>query len=81
MKRGHVEVKYCLTGDMVGDFFTKPLNGAKFCKFCNTIMNCGHDESTLNGYNVIPEQIDPKLEPTSTLGSHELLGIYEGCHG
>jgi hypothetical protein len=28
----------CLTGDMIGDFMTKPLQGALFCKFRDQIM-------------------------------------------
>jgi hypothetical protein len=32
-------VEYCPTGDMVGDFFTKPLQGSLFRKFRNAIMN------------------------------------------
>ena len=29
---------------MIGDFFTKPLGGAKFRCFQNIIMNCSHDD-------------------------------------
>ena len=29
---------------MIGDFFTKPLGGVKFCRFRNIIMHCGFDE-------------------------------------
>ena len=31
--KGRVNVEYCNTRDMVGDFFTKPLQGAQFLKF------------------------------------------------
>ena len=41
---GHVTIKYCPTDEMIGDFFTKPLGGAKFCRFRNIIMNCEQDE-------------------------------------
>ena len=30
--------------EMIGDFFTKLLEGAKFRRFRNIIMNCGEDE-------------------------------------
>ena len=43
-KRGHVEIRYCPTDEMIGDFFTKPLGGAKFRRFRNIIMNCSEDE-------------------------------------
>ena len=42
-KRGHVIVKHCPTDKMIGDFFTKPLGGAKFRRFRNIIMNCDYD--------------------------------------
>lgn len=32
-------IKYCPTGDMVGDFFTKPLQGLKFQQFRKLILN------------------------------------------
>ena len=34
-----VRVEYCPTGDMVADFFTKPLQGSLFRKMSNAIMN------------------------------------------
>ena len=34
-----VQVQYCPTDDMVADYFTKPLHGAKFLKFRKMIMN------------------------------------------
>ena len=35
-----VKVEYCPTGDMVADYFTKPLQGSLFKKFRDFIMNC-----------------------------------------
>ena len=34
-----VKVEYCPTGDMVADYFTKPLQGTLFKKFRDFIMN------------------------------------------
>jgi hypothetical protein len=34
-----VAIQYCPTGEMVPDFFTKPLQGALFRKLCSIIMN------------------------------------------
>jgi hypothetical protein len=42
--RHEVQVKYCPTDDMIADFYTKPLNGGKFRKFRNLIMNCDYDD-------------------------------------
>jgi hypothetical protein len=36
----HLWVEYCLTNDMIGDFFTKPLQGAKFQSFRDLILGC-----------------------------------------
>ena len=44
VKRKHIEIAYCPTDDMIGDFFTKPLSGGKFRRFRNIIMNCDYDE-------------------------------------
>ena len=43
-QRGHVMLRYCPTDEMIGDFFTKPLGGAKFRRFRNIIMNCSYDD-------------------------------------
>lgn len=36
---GDVEVKYCPTGEMLGDFFTKPLQGKQFYEFRRRLLN------------------------------------------
>lgn len=38
VEKGTLKVEYCPTGDMVGDFFTKPLQGDVFRKFKAAIM-------------------------------------------
>jgi hypothetical protein len=37
--RKEVRIQYCPTEEMVGDFFTKPLQGVLFYKFRNQVMN------------------------------------------
>ena len=44
-KRQHITIDYCPTDEMIGDFFTKPLGGAKFRRFRNIIMNISHDDN------------------------------------
>jgi hypothetical protein len=39
VERDEVVVKYCPTGEMIGDYMTKPLVGSKFKRFCDLIMN------------------------------------------
>lgn len=36
---GEVSIEYCPTTEMVGDFFTKPLQGAPFRKFRAAVLN------------------------------------------
>ena len=36
--KGNVEIKYCPTGEMIGDFMTKPKQGREFKRFRNDIM-------------------------------------------
>ena len=36
--RGNVEVEYCCTDEMIGDFMTKPLQGSKFRSFRKAIL-------------------------------------------
>jgi hypothetical protein len=38
VKTGDVSLVWCPTGDMIGDFMTKPLQGALFWKFRDQIM-------------------------------------------
>ena len=33
VKAGELDIEYCPTGDMVADYFTKPLQGKKFYQF------------------------------------------------
>lgn len=44
---GEVSVEYCPTGDMWGDYFTKPLQGSKFLQVCRIIMNESSKRSVL----------------------------------
>ena len=43
VKHGGIQIEYCPTGDMVADFFTKPLQGSLFQKLHAIILNIpGH---------------------------------------
>ena len=51
VKKGMVQIRYCPTGDMVADFFTKPLQGSLFKNFWDQILNLtgtphGHTNAT-----------------------------------
>ena len=40
-KKGNVTIKYCPTGEMIGDFMTKPKQGSDFKRFQNDVMGMG----------------------------------------
>ena len=42
---GEIKLKYCPTTEMVGDYFTKPLQGGLFNKFRDCILNIQADPS------------------------------------
>ena len=52
VKKKAVHVTHCPTEEMVGDFFTKPLQGSLFVKMRNYIM--GSEEP---GYQVLPRSV------------------------
>ncbi len=41
IQRNEIQIEYCPTDDMIGDYLTKPLTGAKFTRFRNKIMGVG----------------------------------------
>ncbi len=41
IQRNEIQIEYCRTNDMIGDYMTKPLTGAKFTRFRNKIMGVG----------------------------------------
>jgi hypothetical protein len=48
IKQGDLRIDYCPTGDMVADFFTKPLQGSKFRKLRQMILNLPDDTKMMN---------------------------------
>ncbi len=44
IKSKEIRVEYCPTESMVGDYFSKPLQGRLFVKLRNKIMNCEGDD-------------------------------------
>lgn len=49
---GEIQVVYCPTEDMLGDFFTKPLQGTKFKKFRKLILGLPDDDGIQEGVGV-----------------------------
>jgi hypothetical protein len=40
VEKGNTQIEHCGTNNIVGDFFTKPLQGKKFQRFWNDILGC-----------------------------------------
>jgi hypothetical protein len=55
-----MSVAYCPTGDMVADFFTKPLQGSLFKRFRDTIMNVASDSAadSIQNHRSVLEQYE-----------------------
>ena len=50
IEKGNVEIEYCPTDKMVGDYLSKPLQGSKFRKFRTSILNLkGKDPKPQSG--------------------------------
>ena len=47
IERNKVNVIYCPTNKMIGNFFTKPLQGSRFIKFRDAILRLSHFDSTV----------------------------------
>jgi hypothetical protein len=63
IKCKEIRVAYCPTGDMLADYFTKPLQGALFRRMRDMVLNIPH--------SVGPASIEPHSEPA---GPKECVG-------
>jgi hypothetical protein len=53
-----VSIQYCPTGEMIADFFMKPLQGTLFQKFRNFIMNCDPLTNSLQDHRSVLRNIE-----------------------
>ena len=83
--RDRLQVSYCPTGDMVADFFSKPLQGSLFRKFRNFILNVGpqdelkvdHGQQECVGTNTNSENANMALSKQGQAGA-AVKGIPQG---
>ena len=61
VNNGEVQIEYCPTGEMLADYFTKPLQGSIFKKFRNMIMNYQGDPAR-----------STSQDPRSVLGNEDM---------
>ena len=65
--KGEVKIEYCNTEVMLGDYFTKPLQGSLFHKFRDVIMGHRHINTLKRSTNVCgnKERVDTSIENIS----------------
>ena len=68
IKEGEMRVEYCPTGDMVADYFTKPLQGSLFRKMRDSIMNVSASWGPASMQLPGPRSVLAGKEPDGTNG-------------
>lgn len=58
MTNGDIVIEYCLTEDMMVDYFTKSLQGRLFYKLSANIMNIGPNDPYYLGHRSVLEKAD-----------------------
>ena len=78
-----VTVEYCPTGEMIADFFTKPLQGITFKKFRNFIMNVdpatdsSQDQRSVLRKSQVPKGLAGSMTDEATLAKKPLASADE----
>ena len=75
IERDRVQVSYCPTGDMLADYFSKPLQGSLFRKFRNLILNVNPTDEVMVrpgeqecvGANSEDDNTTPSQKPVATV--------------
>ena len=64
-----IRIEHCPTTTMLGDFFTKPLQGSLFRKFRQLIMNYGADDETTVGQECVGTSRNKSNDTSSTMSA------------
>jgi hypothetical protein len=75
VKGKEVSIKYCPTGDMVSDYFTKPLQGSLFRKMRGQIMNVDPDAMDGWDHRSVLEDCDER----TVVDDRDRRQINDGC--
>jgi len=87
IKKGEVKIAYCPTQDMLGDFFTKPLQGTQFVRMRSKILNLPSSSSTAVHRSVLRNvkkndgnggESITRLSSTEDDGSRAVIGGRDG---
>ena len=68
-----MQIRYCPTGDMTADFFTKPLQGSLFKKFRDQILNLAGGSQSPPGHGA-PAGVEDTTNTSSDNGGQECVG-------
>jgi len=87
IKKGEVKIAYCPMQDMLGDFFTKPLQGTQFTRMRSKILNLPSSSSTAVHRSVLKNAKKDdgngsknitRLSGTASGGSRAVIGGGDG---
>ena len=65
-----MSVQYCPTGEMLADFYTKPIQGGLFTKFRDILMGQSHISSLRQSIGFEKKERVENVRPDSGLFSH-----------
>ena len=80
VSKGEVSVVWCPTGDMIGDYATKPLQGALFKKFRDQIMGVVPARNPGPGIMQSPQSVKPATKKHSK-GNEKSLSLRKASKG
>ena len=70
IKKGEIKIAHCPTQDMIGDFFTKPLQGALFMRMRSKILNLPSSSSMVGHRSVLENDKNKSgVEENTRLGT------------
>jgi len=69
--KGEIEVIYCPTDEMIADYNTKPLVGAKFTKFRDLIMNLSDKHHIIGQQECVGKQVYAHMKTPTYNGSEK----------
>jgi hypothetical protein len=83
VEKGNVSLVWCLTGDMIGDFMTKPLQGALLQKFRDQILRVvpaqdpgpGKAKMKLDEFNTHTDKPTKGKELKPSRGKHTIYNL------
>ena len=79
IKKGEIKITHCPTQDMIGDFFTKPLQGALFTRMRSKILNLPSSSSTAGHRSVLENDKNKSgVKENTRLGTR--LVKKQSCH-